>query len=89
MPMDMEFVVNDAYTLLRPQWIRVTTLEEAGSLFAEAVKANYKLSAADKAAESAEVDVGNDDDDEADLDGRGSPIDGEDKSSEDEVGSAW
>jgi len=87
--MDMEFVVNDAYTLLRPQWIRVTTLEEAGSLFAEAVKANYKLSAADKAAESAEVDVGNDDDDEADLDGRGSPIDGEDKSSEDEVDSAW
>ena len=87
--MDMEFVVKDAYTLVRPQWALVTTLEEAGTLFAEAVRANYKTFAADKATEAAEADTPDDDEDEADLDGRTSPVEGGDKSSEDEVNSIW
>lgn len=87
--MDMEFVVKDTYTLLRPQWTLITALEEAGILFAEAVRANYKMSAADKATEASEADIGDDDEDEADLDGRNSPIEREDKSSEDEVIFIW
>lgn len=86
MPMDVEFVVKDAYELIRPQWKLASTLEEAGALFAEAVRTNYKTTAADKAAEAAEADaVEDDEDDEADMEGRRTPAEMEDKSTDDEV----
>ena len=52
--MDIEFVVQDAYALLRPEWKIAPTLEEAGTAFAESCKENYKNAAFDKAAEPEE-----------------------------------
>jgi regulator of nonsense transcripts 2 len=54
LPMDIEFVVQDAFALIRPQWKVATDLEEAGRLFAEAVQQNYKIEENDKAVEQEE-----------------------------------
>ncbi|KAF2456174.1 armadillo-type protein [Lineolata rhizophorae] len=42
MPMDIEFIVQDAYALTRPDWKLALTLEEAGAAFADAVHQNYQ-----------------------------------------------
>lgn len=42
LPMDMEFVVQDTYQLLRPNWKLLTNLEEAAKTFQEAVAKTYK-----------------------------------------------
>ncbi|KIV84145.1 hypothetical protein, variant 1 [Exophiala sideris] len=73
LPMEIDFLVQDTYTLVRPNWKLVTELDEAAKLFAEAVNANYRQSAAEKAAEQAEdlEDSGSEDglgDGDADLD---------------------
>nr|POE94689.1 regulator of nonsense transcripts 2 [Quercus suber] len=45
LPMDMEFVVQDLYSLLRPQWkLILADLPESGKIFAEACKQNYQVS---------------------------------------------
>lgn len=80
--MDIEFVLQDAYALVRPQWKLATTLEEAGNAFAEACKENYKSAAANKLADP---DEGEDVDDRNDVDGRRTPVRDEDGSSEDEA----
>ncbi|KAJ9603131.1 mRNA decay protein [Cladophialophora chaetospira] len=54
LPMEIEFLVQDTYSLVRPNWKLVTELEEAGKLFAEAVNTNYKQPGAEKTAEQAE-----------------------------------
>ncbi|KAK0353582.1 mRNA decay protein [Friedmanniomyces endolithicus] len=42
LPMDMEFVVQDLYSALRPQWhVVLGDLSEASRVFAEACKQNY------------------------------------------------
>ncbi|KAK0832415.1 mRNA decay protein [Friedmanniomyces endolithicus] len=42
LPMDMEFVVQDLYSALRPQWhVILADLPEASRVFAEACKQNY------------------------------------------------
>ncbi len=51
LPLDIDFLVQDTYALVRPQWKLVTDLSEAVCLFHEAIAANYKQSAQDKAAE--------------------------------------
>lgn len=79
--MDIEFVLQDAYALVRPQWKLLTTLEEAGSAFAEACKENYKTAASDKLAELEEAE---DLDDENEADGRRIPLDDGDKSSDED-----
>jgi regulator of nonsense transcripts 2 len=66
LPMDVEFIVQDAYALTRPQWKLITNLEEASQAFGEAVKQNYQTSAADKPVEPEEEDNSASDDD---LDG--------------------
>ncbi|KAK3638788.1 mRNA decay protein [Elasticomyces elasticus] len=59
LPMDIEFVVQDLYSAMRPQWsVVLNDLTEASKVFAEACKQNY--SAAGKAPEL--------EDDEADVD---------------------
>ncbi|KAI1626494.1 armadillo-type protein [Exophiala viscosa] len=73
LPMDIDFLVQDTYTLVRPNWKLVTEMDEAAKLFAEAVSANYRQSAAEKAAEQAEdlEESGSEDglgDGDADLD---------------------
>ncbi|OAP55447.1 hypothetical protein AYL99_10420 [Fonsecaea erecta] len=42
LPMDIEFLVQDTYSLVRPNWKLVTELEEAAKLFGEAINANYR-----------------------------------------------
>jgi regulator of nonsense transcripts 2 len=85
LPMDVEFIVQDAYALVRPQWKLVTDLDEASRVFGEAVKQNYQATATDKPAEPEDDDESASDDD---VDG---PEDddvvvpeGEDKSSDED-----
>lgn len=69
LPMDVEFVVQDTYGALRPQWkIVMNDLAEASKVFGEAVKQNALDSApatstATEAHAPAELDVDNSDDD--------------------------
>lgn len=64
--MDIDFIVQDTFALTRPQWKLNTDLEEAGGLFAEQVKQNYKAQEAEKAIEVEELDDEGSSDDEAD-----------------------
>jgi regulator of nonsense transcripts 2 len=54
LPMEIDFLVQDTYSLVRPNWKLVTDLGEAAKVFAEAVSANYKQQAAEKSTEQAE-----------------------------------
>ncbi|KAF2279417.1 ARM repeat-containing protein [Westerdykella ornata] len=63
LPMDVEFIVQDAYNATRPNWKLITTLEEASRSFAEVVRENYKPSEADKPAEVDDEDESSSDDD--------------------------
>jgi len=63
LPMDIEFIVQDAYGLTRPQWKLITNLEEASRVFGEAVKLNYQASTADKPIEADEDEASASDDD--------------------------
>jgi regulator of nonsense transcripts 2 len=63
LPMDVDFIIQDAYMLTRPQWKLITNLEEASQAFAEAVKQNYQQSATDKHMEADEEDVSASDED--------------------------
>jgi regulator of nonsense transcripts 2 len=71
LPMEIDFLVQDTFSLVRPNWKLVTDLGEAAKIFGEAVSANYKQSASEKAAEQAEEleDTGSDDDALGDGDG--------------------
>ena len=68
MPMDIDFIVQDTYALVRPQWKLVTDLAEAARVFAEACAANYQARAPGAAGEpiedeaelSSEEEVGED-----------------------------
>ncbi|KAF2154150.1 nonsense-mediated mRNA decay factor [Myriangium duriaei CBS 260.36] len=42
MPMDIEFVVQDLFALLRPKWEISTNLEDASKKFADACRLNYQ-----------------------------------------------
>lgn len=52
--MDVDFDVQDALALVRPQLKLLGTLEEAGAAFAEACKEQYQASAMDNAADTLE-----------------------------------
>ena len=52
LPMDIDFIIQDTYGLVRPQWKLVAELSEAARLFAEAIAANYTQSAQEKATEA-------------------------------------
>ncbi|EMC96436.1 hypothetical protein BAUCODRAFT_69588 [Baudoinia panamericana UAMH 10762] len=55
LPMDMEFVVQDLYGQLRPQWkLVLNDFTEASRVFAEACKQNYQDTAAGKLPEPEE-----------------------------------
>lgn len=66
LPMDVEFIVQDAYNLTRPQWKLITNLEDAARAFAEAVKQNFQTSAVDKPVDPEEEEASASDDE---LDG--------------------
>ncbi|PSK36153.1 hypothetical protein B9Z65_5968 [Elsinoe australis] len=56
MPMDIEFLVQDTFAQLRPQWKLATTLDEASQKFAEACKQNYQNLASAKEQEAEELE---------------------------------
>ncbi|KAK8159627.1 armadillo-type protein [Phyllosticta citrichinensis] len=68
LPMDIEFLVQDAFALTRPQWKLATSLEDAGNQFADAVKQNYDKSAIGQNAEPDEMDEESGSDDGQDGD---------------------
>jgi len=86
LPMDIDFVVQDTFALLRPQWKIATTLEEAGQKFAEACRQNYQNMATNKTAEPEEPDEGEVSDDARDARDFSHDDDEEGKSSDDEAG---
>ncbi|KAL2867152.1 armadillo-type protein [Aspergillus lucknowensis] len=51
LPMDIDFLVQDTYSLTRPQWNLVTELEEASRVFGEAVAQNFKPQDSEKPTE--------------------------------------
>jgi regulator of nonsense transcripts 2 len=54
--MDVDFIIQDTYSLVRPQWKIATDLEEATRLFGEAISQNYSMQDSDKAIELEEED---------------------------------
>lgn len=54
--MDIEFLVQDTFAQLRPQWKLATTLDEASQKFAEACKQNYQNLASAKEQEAEELE---------------------------------
>ncbi|KAK8128483.1 hypothetical protein PG984_009591 [Apiospora sp. TS-2023a] len=66
LPMDIEFIVQDTFSLTRPQWKLATTLEEASKAFQLAILQDQKNAGHEKAAEpepeDAESDISSDDD---------------------------
>ena len=51
LPMDIDFIVQDVFALVRPQWKIAADLAEATHMFSEAVALNYKTDHAPKMAE--------------------------------------
>ena len=66
--MDIDFIIQDTFSLTRPQWKLATDLEEAGRAFADSVKQNYKGQEQERPMEAEEPDDGESSEDEADED---------------------
>ncbi|KAK3688145.1 armadillo-type protein [Podospora appendiculata] len=72
LPMDIEFIVQDIFSLTRPQWKLASNLEEASKVFQLAVAQDQKTTGLDKGAEqddrtsgmSSDDDNGDGDDDD-------------------------
>ncbi|KAK8091059.1 hypothetical protein PG994_000564 [Apiospora phragmitis] len=66
LPMDIEFIVQDTFSLTRPQWKLATTPEEASKAFQLAILQDQKNAGHEKAVdpepEDAESDISSDDD---------------------------
>ncbi|KAI2467122.1 ARM repeat-containing protein [Annulohypoxylon bovei var. microspora] len=70
LPMDIEFIVQDTFSLTRPQWKLATTLEEATKAFQLAVAQDQKNAGLDKTVDPDEGSSGaSSDDDGGDGDG--------------------
>jgi regulator of nonsense transcripts 2 len=61
--MDIEFIVQDVFTLTRPQWKPASNLEEASRAFQLAMAQDQKTSGMDKVAEPEEPDSSDSSDD--------------------------
>ncbi|BDD59213.1 hypothetical protein MAP00_004437 [Monascus purpureus] len=57
LPMDIDFLVHDTYSMVRPQWKLAADLEEAARLFGEAIAQNYKLQDSERAGEPEDDDA--------------------------------
>jgi len=57
MPMDVDFLVQDTYSTLRPAWKLATDPEEATRLFSEAVAQNYNMADSERPVEPDEEDA--------------------------------
>lgn len=56
LPMDVEFLVQDTYSSLRPQWKLTSDPEEATRIFSEAVAQNYNVQGSERPIEADEDD---------------------------------
>ena len=75
LPMDMEFVVQDTFSALRPNWkLVLNDLSEASRIFSEACKQNYQDMATSKTPEPEDVEAEGPDDDSDDV-----RVDGEER----------
>ena len=54
--MDVDFIVQDTYAVVRPQWKIASDFDEAGRLFAETVAENYKTDEPEKTVEIEEAE---------------------------------
>lgn len=71
MPMDIEFIVQDTFALLRPQWKLASNIEEATRAFQLAMAQDQKTSGADKTIEPEEPDSDGEQSDDGLVDGEG------------------
>jgi len=85
LPMDIDFILQDTFALIRPQWKLVTNFDEAGRLFADMVKQNYKTQEAEKVIEPEEPEDGSSSDGEPDDEDMAVPEMDDAQSSGDEV----
>lgn len=62
--MDIEFITQDTYALIRPMWKLITNFEEAGRAFADLVAEHFKGQESEKhfEVETLEDDVSSEDD---------------------------
>ncbi|KAK6062828.1 MIF4G domain-containing protein [Seiridium cupressi] len=85
LPMDIEFIVQDTYSLTRPQWKLATSLEEASKAFQLAIAQDQKNAGLDKMIDPDDVESEPSSDDEgADGDEILPEADGEEDSNSDE-----
>ncbi|PWY90751.1 ARM repeat-containing protein [Aspergillus heteromorphus CBS 117.55] len=56
LPMDVDFLVQDTFSMTRPQWKLATDLEEATQIFSEAVAQNFKTQNAERPTDPEEDD---------------------------------
>lgn len=54
LPIEIDFLIQDVYSSVRPQWKLITDLDEAAKAFSEAVASKYQQSASGNATEEAE-----------------------------------
>ena len=66
--MDIDFIIQDTYTLTRPQWKFASNFEDAGHAFAEIVGQHVKAQEPEKTIEIEAVDERDSSSDEADED---------------------
>ncbi|KAL8816116.1 MAG: hypothetical protein Q9223_004822 [Gallowayella weberi] len=57
MPMDIDFIVQDSFALVRPQWKLIRDFEEAGQTFAILVKQSFQSQGANKSQGIASLEV--------------------------------
>lgn len=91
LPMDIEFIVQDIFALLRPHWKLATSLDEAAKVFHQAMAQDQKATGADKVQDqdngAASDDSSSEDEmDNADDEANGDAEIDEDLSSIDEEG---
>ncbi|CAK7268412.1 mRNA decay protein [Sporothrix epigloea] len=91
LPMDIEFIVQDIFALLRPHWKLATSLDEAAKVFHQAMAQDQKATGADKVQDqdtgAASDDSSSEDEmDHADDEANGDAEIDEDLSSIDEEG---
>jgi regulator of nonsense transcripts 2 len=89
--MDIEFIVQDLFALIRPQWKFASNFEEASRAFQLAMAQDQKTAGIDKTVESEEVDSDGMSEDgietgdaEADVDAGAGEADPEDESETEE-----
>ncbi|KAK5072861.1 mRNA decay protein [Lithohypha guttulata] len=85
LPMEIDFMIQDIFTTVRPQWKLVTDLDEAAKAFADAVRSKYQQSAADRLAEEGEDVESDDEEDALNEEDNAAEVDKHNSSGEEEV----